>query len=95
MNTYLTDANGRRLYDLHGHPMVNHDLYNLRNYLADQLQQRQAPLSLTASARPSATSTRSFQQPRPSGIADAFREWGQMQGFGFCADEGASDGRCE
>lgn len=36
---YLRDDEGRRLYDLHAHPMVDHDLYNLRGYLTDQLEQ--------------------------------------------------------
>ena len=39
---YLTDNKGRRLYDLHGHPMVDHDLFNLRVYLDNQLDQRLA-----------------------------------------------------
>ena len=37
---YVSDDNGRRLYDLHAHPMVDHDLFNLRAHLADQLEQR-------------------------------------------------------
>lgn len=88
---YLTDANGRRLYDLHGHPMVDHDLFNLRNYLTDQLKQRlstaksdserQAIYDAYAEKLP-------FLPDRP-GIADAFREWGRKQGFAFCQEEGS------
>jgi type I restriction enzyme M protein len=37
---YLADRHGRRLHDLHAHPMVDHDLANLRTCLADQLEQR-------------------------------------------------------
>jgi hypothetical protein len=33
---YVPDDKGRRLYDLHGHPMVNHDLFNLRDHLTNQ-----------------------------------------------------------
>jgi len=87
---YLTNDKGRRLYDLHAHPMVDHDLYNLRNYLADQLEQ-------CLSAAKTDTEQQTIRDahaaklpfvPDRLGIADAFREWGRKQGFGFCDDEG-------
>lgn len=87
---YLADDKGRRLYDLHAHPMVDHDLYNLRNYLADQLEQRLS-LAKTATKKQAIRDDHATKLPfvpdRP-GIADAFREWGRKQGFGFCEDEG-------
>lgn len=87
---YLTDDKGRRLYDLHAHPMVDHDLFNLRAYLADQLEQRLA-IAKTAAQKQAIRDAHDAKLPfvpdRP-GIADAFREWGRKQGFGFCLDEG-------
>lgn len=87
---YLHDDKGRRLYDLHAHPMVDHDLYNLRNYLADQLEQRLSAAKTDTekqTIRDAHAAKLPFVPDRPS-IADAFREWGKKQGFGFCDDEG-------
>jgi type I restriction enzyme M protein len=85
---YLTDDRGWRLYDLHDHPMVDHDLFNLRAYLADQLEQRLA-VAKTVTQRQAIRDAHAAKLPfipdRP-GIADAFREWGQKQHFGFCFD---------
>lgn len=86
---YLKDDEGRRLYDLHAHPMVDHDLYNLRGYLTDQLEQLRALASTEEqeqAARAGYDARLSFVPDRP-GIADAFREWGRDQGFAFCSDE--------
>lgn len=87
---YLTDDKGSRLYDLHSHPMVNHDLFNLRTYVAKQLEQRLAAARTDAQRRP-IRDAYAFKLPfvpdRP-GIADAFREWGRKQGFAFCSDNG-------
>lgn len=85
----MRDAEGRRLYDLHGHPMVDHDLYNLRGYLTDQLEQQLALASTEEqeqAARIAHDARLRFVPDRP-GIADAFREWGRRQGFAFCSDE--------
>lgn len=86
---YLSDDMGRRLYDLHAHPMVDHDLYNLRNCLADQLEQRLS-LARTDTEKQTIRETHaaklSFVPDRP-GIAEAFREWGRKQGFGFCTNK--------
>ncbi|RJX18218.1 MAG: SAM-dependent methyltransferase [Ammonifex sp.] len=85
---YLTDDRGRRLYDLHGHPMVDHDLFNLRVCLADQLEQRLAAAGTDAqkqAIRDAYDAKLPFIPDRP-GIAEAFREWGRKQGFGFCFD---------
>ena len=87
---YLTDDKRRRLYDLHAHPMVDHDLFNLRAYLADQLEQRLA-MTKTDVERQSVRDAYNAKLPfvpDRTGIADAFREWGRKQGFGFCFDEG-------
>lgn len=87
---YLTDDKGRLLYDLQGHPMVDHDLYNLRNYLADQLEQRLSVAKTDTEKqiiRDAHAAKLPFVPDRP-GIADAFREWGRKQSFGFCLDEG-------
>ena len=87
---YVTNDKGRRLYDVHAHPMVDHDLFNLRAYLANQLEQRLA-VAKTAeqkqATRDAHAATLPFVPDQP-GIADAFREWGKRQGFAFCADEG-------
>ncbi|MEX1258126.1 MAG: N-6 DNA methylase [Gemmatimonadota bacterium] len=87
---YLTDDKGRRLYDLHAHPMVDHDLYNLRNYLADQLEQRlgAAKTGTEKQTIRDAHAAKLPFVPDRLGIADAFRDWGRNQGFGFCDDEG-------
>lgn len=87
---YLTDNKGRRLYDLHAHPMVDHDLYNLRNYLAGQLDQRLSAATTDTerqTIRDAYAAKLPFVPARP-GIADAFREWGREQGFGFCDERG-------
>lgn len=87
---YLTDDKGQRLNDLHDHPMVDHDLYNLRNYLADQLEQRFSVAETDIEKqdiRTVHTAKLPFIPDRP-GIADAFRKWGRKQGFSFCFDEG-------
>lgn len=69
--------------------MVDHDLYNLRGYLTDQLEQRLA-LAYTEeqeqAARTAYDAKLSFVPDRP-GVADAFRAWGRSQGFAFCSDE--------
>lgn len=87
---YLTDDKGRRLYDLHAHPMVDHDLFNLRAYLADQLEQRLAVAKTDAQKNrilDDHNAKLPFVLDRP-GIAEGFREWGRQQGFAFCFDEG-------
>ncbi|MBI5883358.1 MAG: N-6 DNA methylase [Elusimicrobia bacterium] len=86
---YLSDDKGRRLYDLHGHPMVDHDLFNLRRYLANQYRQR---LSMARNAKEKEAVEKSYQERLPfvpdrPGIADAFREWGRKQDLAFCMDE--------
>lgn len=89
-HVYLTDDKSRRLYDLHAHPMVDHDLYNLRNYLLDQLEQRLSAAKTDTerqTIRDAHAAKLPFVPDRP-GIADAFREWGCEQGFGFCDKEG-------
>jgi len=87
---YLTADDGRRLYDLHAHPMVDHDLFNLRGYLANQLEQRLA-VARTAAQKQAIRDAHDARLPfvpdRP-GIADAFREWGRKQRFAFCSNEG-------
>ena len=87
---YLADDKGNRLYDLFGHPMVDHDLFNLRGYLAGQCEQR-----ITAATDKAVKDTMKalykdklrFAPDRP-GIAEAFQEWGRKQGLAFC-DQGA------
>ena len=86
---YLTDDKGRWVYDLYGHPMVDHDLFNLRAHLAKQLDQRLA-VAETATQKQAIRDAYNAKLPfvpdRP-GIADAFREWGRKQGFDFCFDD--------
>ena len=55
---YLSDDKGRRLYDLHAHPMVDHDLFNLRAALADQRDQRLSAAKDGQGTRRSATPTK-------------------------------------
>ena len=86
---YLTDDKGYRLYDLHAHPMVDHDLFNLRVYLADQLEQW---LTLVKDDAKQRVVRETYAAKLPfipdrSGIAEAFRDWGRRQGFGFCFEE--------
>lgn len=86
---YLSDDKGRRLYDLHAHPMVDHDLFNLRAALADQRDQR---LSMAQTDKERAAIRAAHEEKRPfvpdrPGIADAFREWGRKQGFTFCNED--------
>lgn len=85
---YLSDDKSRRLYDLHAHPMVDHDLFNLRAALADQRDQR---LSAARTDKERATIRAAYEAKIPfvpdrPGIADAFREWGRKQGFSFCRE---------
>ena len=87
---YLPDDKGHRLYDLHGHPRVDHDLFNLRRYLTNQYHQR---LSAARTAKAKEAIEKAYAEcllpfvPDHPGIADAFREWGRKQGFGFCREE--------
>lgn len=86
---YLTDDSGHRLYDLHAHPMVDHDLYNPINYLTDQFEQLTAAAKTTKekqNIQNAHTAMLPFVPERPS-IAEAFQEWGREQGFGFCVEE--------
>lgn len=70
--------------------MVDHDLYNLRDYLAGQLEQRLA-VAQTEEERQAAqadyNAKLNFVTDKP-GIAETFREWGRKQGFAFCFDPG-------
>ena len=86
---YLKDGNDARLYDLHAHPMIDHDLYNLRRYLANQLEQR---LLAAETEREEQTLRDAYDAKTPfvpdrPGIAEAFRAWGREQGLAFCFDE--------
>ncbi len=86
---YLSDNKGRRLYDLHGHPMVDHDLFNLRAALADQRDQHLVGAK-TDEARAAIYAAYEGMipfVPDRLGIADAFRIWGQKQGFSFCGGD--------
>jgi type I restriction enzyme M protein len=85
---YLSDGKGRRLYDLHGHPMVDHDLFNLRRYLTNEYRQR---LSAARTAKERGAVEKAYAERLPfvpdrPGIADAFRDWGRKQGFPFCQE---------
>ena len=60
------------------------------HYLADQLEQRLAVAKTNAqkqASRDAHDAIRPFTPDRP-GIADAFRDWGRKQGFGFCFGDG-------
>lgn len=85
---YLTDDKGKRLYDLHGHPMVDHDLFNLHQYLAGQCEQIMG--ATTSKAKKDVLQAMykdklPFVPDRP-GIAEVFQDWGRKQGFAFCAE---------
>jgi len=86
---YLSDDKGQPLYDLHAHPMVDHDLFNLRQYLDDQCEQRltQVTTEEEREAVQAAYEDRRAFVPDCPGIADAFREWGREQGFTFCNED--------
>ena len=86
---YLSDDKGRRLYDLHGHPMVDHDLFNLRAALTNQFDQRLNTATTEnerAAIRTAYEAKIPFVPDRP-GIADAFRDWGRKRGFTFCNED--------
>lgn len=90
---YLKDDEGRRVYDLHAHPIVDHDLYNLRRYLHDQSEQQIAVAQTEEQKRAAQTAydaRLNFVTDSP-GIADTFREWGREQGFAFCFDQGEDE----
>lgn len=90
---YLKDDEGRRVYDLHAHPIVDHDLYNLRRYLHDQSEQQIAVAQTEEQKRAAQTAYNArlnFVTDSP-GIADTFREWGREQGFAFCFDQGEDE----
>jgi hypothetical protein len=85
---YLSDDKGKRLYDLHGHPMVDHDLFNVRGYLAGQCEQMMG--ATTSKAKKDVLQAMykdklPFVPDRP-GIAEAFQDWGRKQGFAFCTE---------
>jgi type I restriction enzyme M protein len=85
---YLPDDKGRRLYDLHGHPLVDHDLFNLRRYLTNQYRQR---FNVARNDTEKRTIEKAYAERLPfvpdrHGIADAFREFGRKQGFAFCQE---------
>ena len=90
---YLTDDTDRRLYDLHAHPMIDHDLFNLRTHLLSQREQLQSAAS--TSAQEQAIQDTYLAKlpfvPDRLGIADTFREWGRKQGLAFCFHEGESE----
>jgi type I restriction enzyme M protein len=87
---YLVDKSGAYLYDMHAHPIVDHDLFNIRSYIAEQCEQL-----IEASNTPTEKkvykdmfdSKLAFLPDKP-GIADAFVEWGKDQGLPFCFEEG-------
>jgi len=86
---YLLDDKKYRLYDLHSHPIVDHDLFNLRSALNDQLNQQ---LKSAKSDNDRMALRKAFDKilpllPDRPGIADAFRDWGKKQGFTFCNKE--------
>ena len=86
---YLTDDKGQRLRDPHDHPIVDHDLYNLRTRMTYQFEQRMKTTTSEEEkgiCRDTYTKQLAFVPDRP-GIADAFRAWGRKQGFAFCPDE--------
>jgi type I restriction enzyme M protein len=83
---YLEDHKGERLYDLYGHPIVKHDLFNLRDQLAAQLKQR---LAVSGADSEKAQIVAMYKRllpliPEDPGIAEAFRDWGKSLNFRFC-----------
>lgn len=90
---YLHDDKGRRLNDLHGHPIVDHDLFNLRRFVTGQYLQRLSAARTAADKEKVESDYRKLLPyvPDQPGIADAFREWGRTQGFPFCVDEKQGD----
>ena len=87
---YLTDDQRRRLHDLHAHPLVDHDLFNLRRYLADQYEGliENATKKAVKDTLDAVYRDRLRFVPDRPGIADGFREWGRGEGFAFCEGEG-------
>lgn len=87
---YLTDDRGVRLTDMHAHPIVDHDLFNLRAELEHQYRGviHNATKKAVEDTLKAMYKNKLQHVPDRPGIADAFREWGRKQGFGFCNDEG-------
>lgn len=85
---YLVDDHGDRLFDLFGHPVINHDLFSIGKYIAQQRDQR---LAATRSTRAKDAILEEFSRltrfiPDRQGIADEFRKWGRRNGLPFCGE---------
>ena len=86
---FLKDETGARVHDPHGHPIVDHDLYNLRTHLEGQIGDIASGSSGTAdkmTTREDAERILECVDETP-GIAEAFRDWGKSQGLGFCQED--------
>ena len=90
---YVTDNEGERVTDMHSHPIVDHDLYNVRTELTKQLD-RELNTAATAGQKRNlrdAYGRRRAFVPDRLGIAETFRKWGRAQGLAFCFEnEGTS-----
>ena len=87
---YLADSNGLRVEDLYSHPIVDHDLFDLRRALHEQwIRCRDALGTAERRARLEETYRATVDSvPSRTGIAEAFRDWGSQQGLAYCVDEG-------
>lgn len=89
---YRTDDKGLRLHDLHGHPMVDHDLFNPRKELDEQLREHflMAPDIDKKRLQDEYDALVPFV-PDQDGILDEFLIWGREQGFCFCLRNGSGE----
>ena len=85
---YLTDDQGDRVEDMHAHPIVDHDLFNLREELRRQMRQRLDEVETEDERRRirEEHDARVRFVPERTGVAEAFREWGKRNGLAFCIE---------
>jgi len=86
---FLKDGQGRKLLDLHGHPIINHDLIDLRKEIKNQLHNL---LKIEKKLEDQNALKNKYNYiikyiPEREGISDKFITWGKKQRFIFCKDE--------
>ncbi|MEH1098226.1 N-6 DNA methylase [Micromonospora sp. CPCC 205561] len=82
---YLKSESREVLTDLYDHPILEHDLFDMREVVKKQFR-RLEPLCATSSDRESLVARRDellARLPERETIAEAFGRWAQQQGFAF------------
>ena len=86
---YLTDEHGDRLEDMYAHPIVDHDLFNLREELGRQMRHR-IDEAETEDERKRVRDEHDVRVrfiSKRTGVAEAFREWGERNALAFCVED--------